>query len=63
MSEYLQVLELCLEEAPDDPVAEALLRTIVQGAAKRAPIDALVELGHVLVAIRNRDLAQRLESN
>ena len=60
---YVNVLEACIEDAPNNEVAESLLRSIVQGAAVRAPVSALVELGELLVKIRDHDMARRLESN
>ncbi len=63
MSEHLRILEECIQDAPTDDGAADLLREIVKGAAERAPLDALIEMGKTLVAIRRRDLRTQAESN
>jgi len=63
MSEYLEVLKACVEQAPHDDDAATLLRSIVQGATEHAPVEALVELGELLIDMRDRDLHRAIERN
>jgi hypothetical protein len=63
MSEQLHLLKCCLRDAQNERGAESLLRTIIRGAADRAPIDILVELGAVLALTRGDDLRREVERN
>jgi hypothetical protein len=59
----ITLLENCVRDATSDIGAESLLRAIIRGAADRAPVDALVEMGRLLVRIRRDDFRREIESN
>jgi hypothetical protein len=63
MSDKLTLLKCCSKDAQQEKGAESILRAIIRGAADRAPIDALVEMGSVLARIRSDDLRSELERN
>jgi hypothetical protein len=61
VSEQLEYLQNCINDVWETRNGHAveILRAILDGAAARAPVDALIELAETLVKIRKRD--QRLE--
>ena len=63
MSSQLYYLECCVRDACIDDQAVDLLRAIIRGAAERAPVEALVEIGQTLIDIRKRDQKASLENN
>ena len=63
MSDYVKVIQACIDEAPQDEGAARILRQVVRGAADRAPIDALVEMVQQILEIRERDIRLASECN
>lgn len=63
MSDYVKVVEACIQEASHDECAARILRRVLKGAAERAPVDALVEIVQTILDIRERDVHSNLERN
>jgi hypothetical protein len=63
MSEYVQLLQSCIEDAPHDQRAESLLRSIVQSVAGTISSNDLTELGMAVLRIHRAEGRRLLESN
>lgn len=51
LNENLHYLQWCVKDAATDNQAEALLRSIIKGAADAAPVDDLKRIGQGLIDI------------
>jgi len=58
-----KMLRECLRDAPTDPAAEQLLRSIIENCARIAPLRDLLEIGEGVMAIYKRLDREKLNEN
>lgn len=63
MSDYVRLLEACIQDARNDQRAESVLRSIIENVAAEIPVPALAELGAVVLRLHKQEMRRLIECN